>query len=64
MRLNKKEIEELAEKCGMAQYEANFFEVSVEDLQDFAERVIERYESHNDDTFIAYGKKEDWSEKV
>lgn len=58
--MNEKQIKQLAESCGFMEFEQNIFECSVFDLKLFADKVIEIYESDDEETFTAYGKKEDW----
>lgn len=58
--MNEKPIKQLAESCGFMEFENNIFECSVDDLKLFADKVIEIYEDYEDETFMAYGKKEDW----
>lgn len=63
MKLSPKQIKNLAEESSMMEFEPDIFEASIEDLQKFAELVIEQYEYTSDsfeNGFTAYGKKGDW----
>jgi len=54
-----KQIKSLAEQCSMAEFEKDVFEASVEDLAEFARKVVDLYDGE-EEYFTAYGKKEDW----
>ena len=63
--MNNKQIKELAEECGLIEFEENFFEANIDHLKIFAEKIIELYENDIDmvddiNHFTSYGKKEDW----
>lgn len=68
VKLTNNQIINMAEQCSMVEFEHRIFETSIDDLREFAELVIEHYESEDDpvadmyeaESFTAYGKKEDW----
>jgi len=55
-----KQIKKLAEECSIAEFEKDIFEASVEDLAEFARKVVDKYEEVGDNIFTSYGKPEDW----
>jgi hypothetical protein len=43
--ISDKQLKELIESCSMVEFEYGVFEASLEDLKEFAERIIDIYEN-------------------
>lgn len=43
--INDKKLKEILESCNMVEFEYGVFEASLEDLKEFAERIIDIYEN-------------------